>query len=103
MEQTIQPTDVAQFAPEYYTAVRNVSWNNAEHTSLTCEVNFLHVGFEEWTPFCADPRDYMPYSKKLFDECVAGKWGPVAEYIVPVEPEPPVVQPQPVTQGVQTL
>lgn len=71
----IQPQDVAQFAGNYYVAVRNPYWLNAEHTLIECEVNFNHVGFEEWTPFCADPNDYMPYSKLIFDECVAGNWG----------------------------
>jgi hypothetical protein len=103
----IQPQDVAQFAGNYYIAVRNMRWLNAERTLIDCQVNFNHVGFEEWTPFCADPNDYMPYSKQIFDECVAGKWGPIAEYISPVVyDESTVIEAaanQPISQGAQTL
>jgi hypothetical protein len=63
-----------------FVAVRRPVWANAEHTIIKCDVNFSHVVFEEWTPFTADPTDYMPYSKIIFDECVAGKWGPIAEF-----------------------
>ncbi len=100
----LTPESVAQFAGNYFVAVKNPEWVNAEHTLIKCEVNFSHVGFEEWTPFCADPNDYMPYSKQIFDECVEGKWGAIAEY-VPF-PEPEIVEatePQPVVQGAQTL
>jgi hypothetical protein len=104
MTQQIQPQDVAQFAGNYYVAVRNLRWVHAEPTMIECEVNFSHVGFEEWTPFCADPNDYMPYSKQLFDECVAGNWGSIAEYVPPPEPEPVVVaENQPSVEGAQTL
>ena len=104
MTQGIQPQDVAQFEGNYYVAVRNPRWLNAEHTLIECEVNFSHVGFEEWTPFCADPNDYMPYSKPLFNECAAGQWGTVVEYVPPPEPEPVVIaENQPEAQGVQTL
>lgn len=107
MTQGIQIQDVAQFAGNYYVAVRNPYWLNAEHTLIECEVNFNHVGFETWTPFCADPKDYMPYSKQIFDECVAGNWGAIAEYIPPVvHDESTVVEVganQPTSTGAQTL
>lgn len=107
MAQGIQPQDVAQFAEVgYYTAVRNPKWDNAEHTSITCEVNFMHVDFETWTPFCAHPDDYMPYSKMIFDDCANGKWGAVEEYVAPVEIELPakvVAQDQPSASGVINL
>lgn len=104
MTQGIQPQDVAQFAEAgYYTAVRGAKWDNAEHSSITCEVNFMHVGFEEWTPFCASPNDYMPYSRLIFEECATGKWGAVEEYVAPPEPEEVELQEQPTAEGVQTL
>lgn len=80
-------------APNFYTAVRNPKWVNAEKTLIECEVNFKHVGFEEWTPFCADPNDYMPYSKEIFDRAVAGEFGPIPEFVVVVEemPDPEVL------------
>lgn len=110
MTQNIQPEDVAQFAACYYVGVRNAHWANAEKTQINCEVNFSHVGFEEWTPFTADPKDYMPYSRPLFDELCAGKWGEVAPFVgVAVEVHPVADTPtvtttlQPVSLGVQTF
>jgi hypothetical protein len=100
----IQPSDVAQFAGNYYSSVRNPKWNDAEHTSIACEVNFSHVAFEEWTPFCVNPQDYMPYSRLLFDEITIGNWGDVAEFVPPVEPEVVIAtEPQPEAIGTQSL
>lgn len=65
----------------WFSAVRNPRWVNAEHSLIECEVNFLHVGFEEWTPFCANPEDHLIYSKIIFDRCASGEYGPVAEYV----------------------
>ena len=102
----IQPSDVAQFAPNYYSAIRNPKWKNAEHTIADCEVNFLHVGFEEWSPFTAHVDDHMPYSKQIVEELAAGTWGAVEEYEAPVVFDestlPPVLE-QPSTTGSQTL
>lgn len=84
---------VQSFAPNFYAEVRNPKWSNAEHTRIDCEVNFHHVSFEVWTPFTANPDDYMPYSKQLFNECLAGTYGPVAEFVsltAPVEESTPL-------------
>lgn len=67
-----------------YSVVKNCEWVNKEHTLIKCEVNFDHVGFEEWTPFCADPTDnYAPYCKEIFDKASAGEFGEVIEYVAP--------------------
>ena len=67
-----------------YSAVKNCKWVNAEHTQIECEVNFDHVGFEEWTPFCADPTDmFAPYCKEIFDKASNGDFGVVEEYVAP--------------------
>jgi len=65
---------------EFYSQVKNPVWVNAEHTMINCEVIFNHFP-DEWLPFTADPNDVMPYSKEIFDACVAGEYGPVAEYV----------------------
>ena len=98
----LTPESVAQFADQYFVAVKNPEWVNAEHTLIKCDVNFAHVGFEEWTPFCADPNDFMPYSKQIFDECAVGKWGFIKEYVAPIIEET-VIQEQPTVIGAQTL
>jgi hypothetical protein len=66
----------------YYTDIKNPRWNDAEHITIECEVNFNHLP-EEYVPFTAHPDDVMPYSKQIFDECVAGQWGEVVEYVPP--------------------
>lgn len=71
-----------------YTQIKNPKWVNAEHTLIDCEVNFNHLP-EEFVPFTADPNDIYPYCKEIFDRCASGEFGPVAEYVPPVEPTQP--------------
>lgn len=75
---------------EFYSQVKNPVWANAEHTLIDCEVDFGHLP-DEFVPFTADPADVMEYSKTIFDECVAGNYGVIAEYVAPpvVEYTPP--------------
>lgn len=62
-----------------YTNVTNPKWSNAEHTAIDCEVTFDEIGT---VPFTANPLDTSnPSSKQIFDECVDGKWGDVAEFV----------------------
>lgn len=84
---------VMKYAPNFYVDVRFPRWVNSEHSRIECEVNFKHVGFEEYTVFCADPDDVMPYSKEIFERCAAGEFGPVAEYIAPSATEIPAPAP----------
>ena len=73
---------------EYYSQVKNPVWANAEHTRINCEVDFGHLD-EEFVPFTADPTDVMEYSKTIFDECVAGQYGVIGEYVAPPAPVVP--------------
>ena len=75
-----------------YTQVKNPVWGNPEHTQINCEVDFDDLK-EEFVPFTADPTDpYNPASKEIFDACVAGEYGSVAEYAPPPPPPPPTAQ-----------
>jgi hypothetical protein len=73
---------------EFYSQVKNPVWANAEHTRIDCEVDFGHLD-EEFVPFTADPTDKMEYSKTIFDECVAGQYGTIGEYVAPPAPIAP--------------
>ena len=65
-----------------YTAVKDLEWANEERTLVKCLVNFAHVDFEEWSPFCADPNDtFAPYAKDIFDRAVSGEFGTIKEYV----------------------
>ena len=59
--------------------VRNPKWNNAEHTQLDCEVDFNELD-GVYVPFTADPTDIYSWSKTIFDDCVAGKYGEIEEF-----------------------
>ena len=62
-----------------YTNVTNPKWSNAEHSTIDCEVTFDEIGT---VPFTANPLDTSnPSSKEIFDQCIAGDYGVIAEYI----------------------
>jgi hypothetical protein len=72
----------------FYSQVKNPKWSNLEHTTIDCEVDFGHLD-DEFVPFTADPTDKMEYSKTIFDECVAGQYGEIGEYVAPPPPPAP--------------
>lgn len=57
--------------------VRAPVWVDSKKNSIRVEVMF--EGLREWTPFCATVGDGSEHGKKLWEECVAGKYGPVSE------------------------
>jgi hypothetical protein len=70
-----------------YTSVTNPIWADAEHNAINCIVNFTTDNLGT-VPFTANPLDTSnPSSKQIFDECVAGDYGTVAEYVAPPVPE----------------
>jgi hypothetical protein len=72
-----------------YTNVTNPIWAGAEHYTIDCEVTFDEIGT---VPFTANPLDTSnPLSKQIFDQCVAGDYGVVAEYVASIIPD--VIEP----------
>lgn len=69
-----------------YTQVKTPKWVNEEHTLIDCLVNFVDFS-EDFVPFTASPTSDTPYGREIFSDCVAEKYGPVAEYV----PPPPYV------------
>lgn len=69
-----------------YTQVKNPSWANAEHTAINCGVDFDDLN-EALVPFTAVASGDYEHSHQIFAECVAGTYGPIAEYVAPVIPE----------------
>ena len=69
---------------------RNPKWGNAEHTVIEVEAKFEHYP-EEWgyLPFGADPNDVEAHGVDLYNRCVAGEFGTIAEYVAPVVEEQP--------------
>ena len=67
-----------------YTSVRNPKWANAAHSRLICEVNFDDLT-EDFVPFTATAFGDYPHAHEIFARCVAGDFGPVAEYVPPAD------------------
>ena len=63
-----------------YTNVTNPQWATADHSSINCTVDFEAYGP---TPFTANPNDTQSDSAQIFNACVAGEYGAIAEYIPP--------------------
>lgn len=73
----------------YYLNVENPTWNR-EGTMIDCVVTFERLGK---VPFTASPND-LPHSVEIYERCVAGEFGPIADYVPqpdegPQEPTPP--------------
>lgn len=67
-----------------------------ESTTINLMVKFVEMA--EVLPFTAAPHDSMPYGVELYNNAVAGMYGPIAPYTPPA-PAPG----QPEASGVQTL
>lgn len=66
---------------------------DAEGTTIQLIVKFEEMANE--IPFGATPWDTEPYGVELYNNAVAGMYGPIAPYV------PPPVTSQPVTSGTQ--
>lgn len=66
-----------------YSSVSNPRWADAEHTQIDCDVVFDDLGPVK-APFTAVASGDYPYTHQIFNECVSGKYGPIAEYKPPV-------------------
>lgn len=67
-----------------FKTVRNPKWANAAQTLLDCEVDFDDL-VEEFVPFLAVASGDYPHTHEIFARCVAGEFGPVAEYEPPAD------------------
>lgn len=85
-----------------YTNVQNPTWNK-ERTAINCWVTFEELGA---VPFSAVPEDRYPYVVEIYNRCIAGEFGSIADYI-PAPDEGPQPIPQgpsgPTVEGAQTL
>jgi hypothetical protein len=70
------------------TSLINPRWANAEQTLVDCEITTSQFG-DEVLPFTASVNDVAPHGRAIFADLVAGKYGPIAEYV----PPPPVEEP----------
>lgn len=59
-----------------YTTVENPTWSK-DGSMIDCVVDFVGLGK---LPFSAHPND-LPHSVEIYNRCVAGEFGPIADYV----------------------
>jgi hypothetical protein len=64
------------------TSLSSPRWANAEKTAIDCEITTSQFG-AEILPFTADQNDVEAHGRAMFANLVAGKYGPIAEYVPP--------------------
>jgi len=69
---------------------QNPQWGNAEHTFIDVEAKWEHLESEGYLPFTATSNDNEAHGVDLYNRCVNGEFGTIAEYVAPPEPEPVV-------------
>lgn len=70
---------------------RNVTWGNAEHTRVNCEVAFEELqATDPWVPYAARQSGAdVPWEEEIWARASSGEWGPIGDY-VPVTPPIPL-------------
>lgn len=63
-----------------YTSVTNPRWADQSNTAILCEVQFTDDGFDDPVPFVATATDCTEHGPKIFTECMAGNYGPIAPW-----------------------
>ena len=63
------------------TSLTNPRWANAEQTMINCEITTSQFG-DEILPFTASANDVESHGRAIFADIVAGKYGPIAEFML---------------------
>lgn len=63
-----------------YTSVTNPRWADPANTAILCEVQFTNDGFDDPVPFVAVATDCTDHGPKIHAECLAGMYGPIADW-----------------------
>lgn len=74
------------FTVEY---VKNLKWNDTEHTSFDCIVKYEEINEE--MPAGISPSDPYAHIQEIWTKGLAGDYGTIAEYSPP--PPPPIIVP----------
>jgi len=80
-----------EFLEAYIMAIKSVSnprWSDQAKTLINCNVTTDITG-SELLPFTASPNDPEEVGKEIFQACLEGKYGQIAEYAPPPPPPPP--------------
>lgn len=81
--------------------VKDLQWCNAEHTVFQCTVKYAE--FNEEHPSGISGTDPYAHINEIWTKGNAGEYGPIAEYVAPVEMPIEAAEDQPESSGVETL
>jgi hypothetical protein len=76
--------------------IENPKYTNEIGDTILVSVKFAE--FDEVLDFGANAHDPTEHGQEIYKRIMAGEFGPIAEYVPPVATEP-----QPISQGAQTL
>ena len=68
---------------------RNPRWTSAEHTSIVVEAKWEHIVNMGYLEFHAMPNDVEAHGRDLYQRCINGEFGTIAEYVAPPVEEQP--------------
>lgn len=63
-------------------SVRNPIWVDYAQTKIDVEVDFDEID-EEYVPFTASPNDCEPHGVLIYNNAIAGVYGPIADFVIP--------------------
>ena len=63
--------------------VKNLQWENIEHTAFSCIVKYEEFDVE--VPAGITPTDQYAHSQEIWAKGIAGEYGDIAEYVEPVK------------------
>jgi hypothetical protein len=81
-------------------SVKNPMYSNPQKEGVNLDVVFEGMG-DDPMPFTAMPNDVEEHGRILYAKAIAGEFGDIADWIQPTPDA--ATQPQPSTQGAQTL
>lgn len=64
-------------------SVSNPVWVDSEHTMIDCLITTSERG-DQQIPFTASADDVEAHGRAIFADLVAGRFGPIGEYVPPV-------------------
>jgi len=66
---------------------KNPRWANAEQTRISVEAKWEHLESEGYLGFGANSDDPEAHGRDLYQRCVAGEFGTVADYVAKTDAE----------------
>lgn len=83
--------------------VRDLFWANPENTVFNCMLVLKEPHSPQ--PFgCSQiEAGFIPYVTQIWNNAMAGLYGPIASYIEPIQPSIEAQPDQPVVEGAMTL